>query len=358
MTAALGLARRALGTTWPNPAVGCVIVRDGIVVGRAHTRSGGRPHAETEALVQAGSMAAGATAYVTLEPCDHQGVTPPCSLALIAAGIQRVVVALTDPDPRVSGAGIARLRGAGIAVEVGLGEAEARAINAGFLKRVESGRPLFTWKTATTLDGRIATAAGESRWITGEAARAHAHRLRASHDAILIGSGTALADRPQLTCRLPGLEGRKPVRIVCDGRLRLPPDSPLTETAGDHPTWVLTAADADGDKVAALESKGVVVLRVSRREAGLDLAEAAQLLGARGLTRVLVEGGAELAAALLRGRLIDAIAWFRAAGLIGGDGTAAAAAFGIGRMADVPRFVLTDWRRLGADVLETYVPTA
>lgn len=358
MTAALGLARRALGTTWPNPAVGCVIVQDGVVVGRAHTRPGGRPHAETEALRQAGSRAAGATAYVTLEPCDHHGVTPPCSLALIEAGIGRVVVALTDPDPRVSGAGIARLRAAGLAVDVGPGEAEARTINAGFLKRIEAGRPLFTWKTATTLDGRIATAAGESRWITGAPARAHAHRLRASHDAILIGSGTAMTDRPLLTCRLPGLEGRKPVRIVGDGRLRLPLDSPLVATAHDHPTWVLTAADADGDKVAALENKGVVVLRVSRRSDGLDLAEAAHLLGARGLTRVLVEGGAQLAAGLLRARLVDAIAWFRAASVIGGDGTSAAAAFGIARMADIPQFILADWRRLGADVLETYLPTA
>ena len=358
MTAALGLARRALGTTWPNPAVGCIIVQNGIVVGRAHTRPGGRPHAETEALRQAGGAAAGATAYVTLEPCDHQGRTPPCSLALIAAGIRRAVVALVDPDPRVSGAGIARLRAAGIAVEVGLCESEARRLNAGFLMRIGQGRPLFTWKTATTLDGRIATAAGESQWITGEAARAHAHRLRASHDAIMIGIGTALADRPMLTCRLPGLEGRSPVRIVCDGRLRLPLDAPLVATAGDVPTWIVTSTDSDPTKAQALEEKGIAVLRVPRSEAGLDLLEAARLLAGRGLTRVLVEGGAELAAGMLRARLIDAIAWFRAARVIGGDGLPAASPFGVARMADMPEFVLADWRRLGTDVLETYLPAA
>lgn len=358
MTAALGLARRALGTTWPNPAVGCVIVRDGDIVGRARTGVGGRPHAETEALRQAGAAAAGATAYVTLEPCDHHGKTPPCSLALIAAGIGHAVVALVDPDPRVSGAGIARLRAAGIPVEVGLCAAEARALNAGFLSRIEKGRPLFTWKTATTLDGRIATAAGESQWITGETARAHAHRLRASHDAIMIGIGTALADRPLLTCRLPGLEGRSPVRIVVDGDLRLPLDAPLVVTAGTYPTWIVTATDSDTAKAGALEASGAVVLRVTRSAGGLDLDETARLLAGRGLTRVLVEGGAQLAGGLLRAGLIDAIAWFRAASVIGGDGVAAASPFGVARMADMPRFALTDWRRLGTDVLETYGPAA
>ncbi len=358
MTAALGLARRALGTTWPNPAVGCVIVQKGIVVGRAHTQPGGRPHAETEALRQAGAGAAGATAYVTLEPCDHRGRTPPCSLALIDAGISRVVVAIIDPDPRVSGAGIARLRAAGIAVEVGPGAAEAGEINAGFLKRIAAGRPLFTWKTATSLDGRIAASGGESQWITGDLARAHAQRLRASHDAVLIGSGTALADRPRLTCRLPGMEGRRPVRIVCDSRLRLPLDALLVATARDHPTWVIAAEDADGQAAQALAAQGVMVLRAPHVAGGLDLRAVARELGSRGLTRVLVEGGGQLAAGLLRAGLIDAIAWFRAASIIGGDGTAAAAPFGIARLSDMPRFVLSDWRRLGADVLETYRATA
>lgn len=246
MRAALSLARRNLGCVWPNPAVGCVLVRDGKVVGRGWTGRGGRPHAETEALARAGPAARGATAYVSLEPCDHHGETPPCSEALIAAEVARLVVAVEDPDPRVSGRGLKRLRAAGIDVEVAGGALaeQARDLNAGFFLRVREGRPLFTLKTATTLDGKIATRTGDSRWITGAGARAVTHWMRAEHDAVLIGSGTALADDPDLTCRTPGLEDRSPVRIVADGRLRLPPESRLVATARDIPTWVLTRADA------------------------------------------------------------------------------------------------------------------
>ncbi|MGY4803023.1 bifunctional diaminohydroxyphosphoribosylaminopyrimidine deaminase/5-amino-6-(5-phosphoribosylamino)uracil reductase RibD, partial [Teichococcus aerofrigidensis] len=214
MRAALALAARGLGNTWPNPAVGCVIVKEGVVVGRGWTAPGGRPHAETEALRRAGAAARGATAYVTLEPCCHWGRTPPCADALIAAGVARVVVAMQDPDPRVDGAGLRRLREAGIAVASGMLEAEARALNAGFLKRLASGLPLLTLKLATTLDGRIATRAGESQWITGPAARRAAHALRGRHDAVLVGSGTALADDPDLTCRLPGFAPVPTVRVV------------------------------------------------------------------------------------------------------------------------------------------------
>ncbi|MGQ3031841.1 MAG: bifunctional diaminohydroxyphosphoribosylaminopyrimidine deaminase/5-amino-6-(5-phosphoribosylamino)uracil reductase RibD, partial [Ferrovibrionaceae bacterium] len=220
MRHALGLAARGLGRTWPNPAVGCVLVRDEIVLARGNTQPGGRPHAEVVALSRAGSQAAGATAYVTLEPCAHHGKTPPCADALIAAGIGRCVVALQDPDPRVDGGGIRRLLAAGIPVTTGVCEAEAAALNAGFLMRVRQGRPLVTLKLATTLDGRIATHAGESRWITGATARARGHLMRADHDAIMVGIGTALTDDPDLTCRLAGLEDRSPVRIVLDGRLR------------------------------------------------------------------------------------------------------------------------------------------
>src|SRR6266705_1008472 len=215
MRAALALARRGLGRVWPNPAVGCAIVKDGRVVGRGWTQPGGRPHAETEALARAGGAAHGATAYVTLEPCCHSGRTPPCADAL-------VVAALEDPDPRVVGGGLARLRAAGIAVEAGLCAAEAAEINAGFFQRVRLGRPLVTLKLATSLDGRIATASGESRWITGPAARERAHLLRVTHDAILVGTDTVLADNPQLTCRLPGLGHRSPVRIAIDRELRIP----------------------------------------------------------------------------------------------------------------------------------------
>src|SRR5689334_20006331 len=214
MRAALALARRGLGTVWPNPAVGCVIVSDGRVVGRGWTQPGGRPHGETEALRRAGEAARRATAYVSLEPCCHWGKTPPCVDALIAAGVRRVVVALEDPDPRVAGRGIARLRDAGVEVETGVCTEEAAEINAGFFCRLRLGRPLVTLKLATSLDGRIATRSGESQWITGPPARERSHLLRATHDAILVGTETVIADDPQLTCRLPGLADRSPVRVA------------------------------------------------------------------------------------------------------------------------------------------------
>jgi diaminohydroxyphosphoribosylaminopyrimidine deaminase/5-amino-6-(5-phosphoribosylamino)uracil reductase len=355
MRAALALARRGLGTTWPNPAVGCVIVREGRVVGRGWTQPGGRPHAETEALFRAGQRARGGTAYVSLEPCAHWGRTPPCADALIAAGIGRVVAALEDPDPRVAGRGLRRLAGAGIAVESGLCAAEAAEINAGFLSRVRRGRPLVTLKLAATLDGRIATAGGESRWITGPAARERGHLLRASHDAIMVGSGTVLADDPLLTCRLPGLEGRSPVRVVLDRRQRIPPGARLVATARRAPTWLLTSPDADPARRARLIDHGVVVIDVPPDPAGgLDLAAALTALGERGLTRLLVEGGAQLAAALLRARLVDRLSWFHAPLLIGGDGVPALAALGRTGLADMPAFERVAVEAVGDDVLTTF----
>jgi diaminohydroxyphosphoribosylaminopyrimidine deaminase / 5-amino-6-(5-phosphoribosylamino)uracil reductase len=356
MRAALVLARRGLGTTWPNPSVGCVLVRDGAVAGRGWTQPGGRPHAETVALAQAGEAARGATAYVTLEPCSHHGKTPPCADALIAAGIARAVVACEDPDPRVSGRGVARLRAAGIAVETGVRGEEAWDLNLGFFTRVQKGRPLVTLKLATTLDARIATAAGESQWITGPEARAWGHRLRAEHDAILIGSGTALADDPDLTCRLPGLEHRSPVRVVFDGRLRLPPESRLARSAGTVPVWVVCRDDSEAGRVAALSALGVTVLPVLSATPGPDDAAAAlRTLGERGLTRVLAEGGAGLATSLLRAGAVDRIEWFRAASLIGGDGLPAVGPLGLDRLAEAPRFRLTGQSPAGADTVSTFI---
>ncbi|KIL98785.1 Diaminohydroxyphosphoribosylaminopyrimidine deaminase / 5-amino-6-(5-phosphoribosylamino)uracil reductase [Paramagnetospirillum magnetotacticum MS-1] len=356
MRAALALARRGLGTVWPNPAVGCVIVRDGRVVGRGWTQPGGRPHAETEALAMAGRAANGATVYVTLEPCAHHGKTAPCADALIAAGVSRVVVAVQDPDSRVAGKGIDRLRVAGIPVTEGVLHAEASELNAGFFLRINTGRPLVTLKLATTLDGRIATHTGESRWITGEQARAAAHLLRAETDAIMVGSGTALHDDPDLTCRLPGLVERSPVRVVVDGRLRLPLTSRLVSTANEVPTWLLTLEDCDSDRREAYEDAGVDVVEVSPGPDGaVDLELALQALGESGVTRVLVEGGAHLSAALLRAGLVDRMVWFRAPRLMGGDGLPAAVSFGIDHLAQTPHFERVEIRALGDDVMETYI---
>jgi diaminohydroxyphosphoribosylaminopyrimidine deaminase/5-amino-6-(5-phosphoribosylamino)uracil reductase len=355
MRDALALARRGLGTVWPNPAVGCVIVRDGAVVGRGWTQPGGRPHAETRALVQAGAAARDATANVSLEPCSHWGETPPCADALVEAGLARVVGAVEDPDPRVAGQGFARLEAAGLAVTRDLLAAAAAELNAGFFLRVSAGRPLVTLKIASTLDGRIAAHSGASRWITGEPARARAHLLRAQHDAVLVGGQTALLDDPELTCRLPGLAHRSPVRIVADGHLRLSLTSRLARTARERPTWILGLPSADAERRRAFRECGLELIDVPADPDGnLDLAAALAALGGRGLTRLLVEGGGRLAAALLRAGLVDRLAWFRAPSLIGGDGIPAAAAFGIDTPDDAPRFVREDTIELDDDRLETY----
>ncbi|MGY0778285.1 bifunctional diaminohydroxyphosphoribosylaminopyrimidine deaminase/5-amino-6-(5-phosphoribosylamino)uracil reductase RibD [Azospirillum argentinense] len=356
MRAALALAARGLGNTWPNPAVGCVIVRDGVVVGRGWTQPGGRPHAETEALARAGGAAQGSTAYVTLEPCNHYGKTPPCALALVEAGVARVVVACGDPDPRVAGGGLERLRAAGIAVDTGVCEDAAWTLNEGFFRRIQDERPLYTLKAATTLDGRIATHSGQSQWITGPTARAWGHRLRATHDAIMVGIRTALADDPELTCRLPGLAHRSPVRIVVDSRLRLPLTGKLAVGARSVPTWVVTREDADPSRLAVFQDCGLEVIRVPADSAGLpDLAAASVALARRGLTRVLVEGGATLAASLLRANLVDRLEWFRAASVIGGDGLPAVHAFGVDGLEHMARFRRTDLRQAGDDLVESYV---
>ena len=355
MLAALALARRGLGSTSPNPAVGCVIVRKGRVVGRGWTQPGGRPHAETEALRHAAGAARGATAYVTLEPCAHHGKTPPCAEALVAAGISRCVVALEDPDPRVDGRGLEVLRSAGITVELGLLEAEAAEVNAGFLSLRRTGRPLVTLKLATTLDGRIATRTGESQWITGEVARARAHLLRANHDAVMVGGGTALVDDPRLDVRLPGLERRRPLRVVLDGRLRLPLTHQLVSAAAELPTLLLTRDDNAPERRRAYADAGVDVVTVAPDESGsLALEAVLKALGGRGVTRLLVEGGGQLSAGLLRAGLVDRLACFRAGLVVGGDGVPAAAGFGLERLGDAPAFDLLSSEAVGADRLDCY----
>lgn len=356
MRAALSLARRGLGRVAPNPAVGCIIVKQGQIVGRGWTQPGGRPHAETEALGQAGAAARGSTVYVTLEPCFHHGQTGPCAEALAKAEVARCVVAMNDPDERVRGRGVALLRDAGIAVDTGLLRPEAEKVNAGYLQHRLHGRPLVTLKLATTLDGRIATSAGESQWITGSDARAFGHRLRATHDAILVGGRTALHDNPHLDCRLPGLEMRSPVRVVMDGSLALPLTHHLVASAGDRPTLLFTREGHPKARVAAYRSAGVEVLELRPEPPGglLPPEFVLEALAARGVTRLLCEGGGRLAASLVRADLVDRLIWFRAARLLGDDGRAGLAALGIDNLASAPRFRLDFLRCLGEDLLESY----
>ena len=353
--AALALARRGLGTVWPNPAVGCVIVDRGRVVGRGWTQPGGRPHGETEALGRAAEAARGATAYVSLEPCCHWGRTPPCTDALIAAGIRRVVVALEDPDPRVAGEGVRRLRAAGLDVDIGLCEAEAAEINAGFFCRLRNGRPLVTLKLASSLDGRIATGRGESQWITGPPERERAHALRAAHDAIMVGTGTVLADDPQLTCRLPGLAHRSPVRVVIDRHLRIPLSARLISDARAVPTWVLTLPAADAARRQALLCAGATVIDIDPGSDGNgSLAAALAALGERGITRLLVEGGGHLAAAFARAGLIDRLVWVHAPMLIGGEGIPAIAEIGLEALSEAASFTRLSTETVGDDVLTVF----
>jgi diaminohydroxyphosphoribosylaminopyrimidine deaminase/5-amino-6-(5-phosphoribosylamino)uracil reductase len=354
MRAALSLAARHLGQTWPNPAVGCVIVDvDGHVVGRGSTQPGGRPHAETQALAMAGERARGGTTYVTLEPCSHHGKTPPCADALIAAGIGRCVSALEDPDPRVSGQGHAALRNAGIAVEVGLLANEAKALNAGFLKRASEGLPFISLKLATSLDGRTATRTGDSKWITGEPARQFGHMLRATHDAIGVGSGTVLADDPELTCRVPGLGHRSPVRVIFDRRGRTPGTAKLL--GGGPPTWVVTSPGAFGSR---LQESHQIIEIAGNDGPGAWLRKACRTLAEHGLTRLLLEGGATLATAFLAAGLVDQVYWFRAPITIGGDGLAGVGPLSAEKLSQALGFRMGDRRPLGNDVLELYVRPA
>ncbi|WP_417250057.1 bifunctional diaminohydroxyphosphoribosylaminopyrimidine deaminase/5-amino-6-(5-phosphoribosylamino)uracil reductase RibD [Celeribacter sp.] len=353
MRHAIALARRGLGRTWPNPAVGCVIVADGRVVGRGWTQDGGRPHAEPVALAQAGALARGATVYVTLEPCSHHGKTPPCSEALIAAGVSRVVVACGDPDPRVNGRGIAMLRAAGIAVETGLCADEAAEVLDGFFRRVNDGRPIVTLKMAASWDGRIATATGESQWITGPHARRRVHAMRADHDAVLVGGGTARADDPSLTVRGLGIT-RQPVRVVMSRALDLPLTGKLAMTAGEVPLWVLHGPGAPRELVEAWTGIGARLFEVPVTQGRIDPSAALETLGTAGLTRVFCEGGGALAGALLKADLVDRAALFSAGVAIGADGLPSLGAMGLVHLSQAPRFALSSVEKIGADVLSLW----
>ncbi len=349
MALALALGRRGLGRTWPNPAVGAVIVKDGIIVGRGWTQPGGRPHAEIEALRRAGEAARGATLYVTLEPCSHYGKSPPCADAIIAGGVSRVVAALEDPNPEVAGAGHARLRAAGIAVDIGVGAEAARHDHAGHIRRMRDGRPHVILKLAVSADGKAGAPGRKPLAITGEAARERVHLLRAQSDAIMVGIGTALADDPMLTCRLPGMEKYSPVRVVLDSALRLPPGSRMARSARDVPVWAVTGGEASRAAEDALLREGVTVLRAAQSDGRLDLAAVLKLMGARGVTRLMVEGGPTLAAALLAADLIDEAVLFQSSKVVGTDGVDALTGLPLAALTQSPHLQCVMSEPVGAD---------
>ncbi|MCC3860603.1 bifunctional diaminohydroxyphosphoribosylaminopyrimidine deaminase/5-amino-6-(5-phosphoribosylamino)uracil reductase RibD [Pseudemcibacter aquimaris] len=319
MGLALNLARRGIGRVAPNPSVGCVLVRSGHIIGRGWTADGGRPHAETIAIKNAGD-ASGATAYVTLEPCAHYGETPPCAEAMVKAGVAKVVIATGDPDERVAGKGIDILKKAGVDVSTGLMKEEADQINQGFFKKVTVQQPLVTVKLATSSDGKIAKVEGEQYWVTGQEARARGHLYRVSHDAIMVGINTVLADDPSLDCRLSGLNGHSPIRIILDSELKLPVVSKLSQSAQDIPVWVMTVSN-DQEKISTLEELGVKIFQIQKNDQNQpDISEVLRVLAQNGITRLLSEGGAKVNASLVKNGLVDRIIWFKSAESIGENG--------------------------------------
>lgn len=354
MALALSLGRRGMGNAWPNPAVGCVLVRGGNIVGRGWTQPGGRPHAEVVALAQAGDAAAGATAYVTLEPCAHFGKTPPCADALIKARVARVVIAATDTDPRVAGQGIARLRAAGIDVQTGLMQAEALADLSGFFMRLADGRPRVTLKLASSFDGRIATASGESKWITGPAARHHVHGLRMRNDAVMVGGGTARADDPLLTVRDMGVS-RQPTRVIVSRKLDLPRAGRLWDSIPEVPLILCHGPNLPEDVTAPWLTQGATLIECALDGRQVDVRSVLQGLGAAGLTRVFCEGGGTLAASLLLADVVDELVGYTAGMALGAEGQPAIGAMGLGALAEAPRFRLVETRAIGLDVLHRWL---
>lgn len=350
MLLALSLAERGRGATSPNPMVGAVVVRDGVIVGRGYHIRAGEDHAEVIALREAGERAKRATLYVTLEPCCHHGKTPPCSDAVIRGGITRVVAAMTDPNPKVCGGGFERLRQNGIEFEAGLLEDRARKLNETYIKYIQTGRPFVTLKLAMTLDGKIAARDGSSKWITGPEARKRVHLLRSWSDAVMVGSGTALADDPRLTVR--DIEGRSPLRVILDSRLRTPLDAHVFD---DAHALVIAASAADRSKEAELKKRGIEVMETDAVEGVIPLREALAFLGARQVTSVLCEGGGTLAGSLLRERLADKIHLFIAPKILG-NGIDAFGNSGIGSMEEAIPLRDREVETIGEDLLITGYP--
>jgi len=355
MQLALDLGRRGLGRTSPNPAVGAVVVKEGVIVGRGWTQAGGRPHAEPEALLRAGEAARGAALYVTLEPCSHVGRSPPCADVVIAAGISRVVTAIEDPNPLVKGQGHAKLRAANIVVDVGLCAAEAAHDHAGHFRRVNDKRPHVILKLAVSADDKIAGAGHKTVAITGEAARTRVHLLRAQCDAILVGIGTVLADDPLLTCRLPGMEKRSPVRVVLDTALRISGSNQLVRSARTTPLWIMASETAEAAAAARLGAAGAQVLRLPpRRLPGLDLVAVLHALSERNITRLLVEGGSRIASAFVAAGLVDEVWLLRGPNPIGDGGIAALDALPLDAITQSPAFRVRASETLDDDTLTIY----
>ena len=356
MKMALRLARRGLGQVFPNPAVGCVLVKNEStchVVGRGWTQPGGRPHAEVEAIRRAGKLAHGSTAYITLEPCNHFGKTSPCTTALIKAGIKKVYIATKDPDKRVSGRGIKALQEAGVTVMLGLLKSEAKILNAGFFSRIKHNRPLISWKVASSIDGKIATNSGESKWITNNLSRTHGHLLRAENDAILTSARTIKIDNPQLTCRLPGMEKRSPQPVVIDQNLKIPTVSNLFKQ--NQKPWIYAATDACCQKKDRLEQLGAQIFLIPKdSNKKLNLTEVASHLAQKGITRVLIECGGVLASSFLNENLIDKIFWFRSSKLIGNKGLSAVGELNVTRIEDAMQFSPEETTSLDNDCLSVF----
>lgn len=352
MALALALGRRGLGNTWPNPAVGAVIVKDGIIVGRGWTQSGGRPHAEVEALRHAKKAAQGATLYVTLEPCSHQGKSPPCADAIVKAGIARVVSALEDPNPEVAGQGHERLRAKGITVDIGLGADEARRVHAGHIMRVTKARPYVMLKLAVSADGKAGLAMRKPAAITAEPARVRVFQMRAASDAILVGIGTILSDNPQLSCRLPGMFERSPVRVVLDANLKLPLATSVVATVRETPTWVFTSRKPSAIAEEILQQRGCKVFRVGDVDGRLDLDQVLKVLAGEGITRLMVEGGPTVAAGFVAADLVDEAVLLRGAKTIGADGIEPLEGMALGALSE--RLHSRGSEKLGSDTLETF----
>lgn len=348
MRRAIALARKGVGKTAPNPAVGCVIVRDGVIVGEGWHRKAGTPHAEVHALLQAGDLARGADVYVNLEPCAHTGRTPPCADALVEAGVARVFAGMMDPNPQVSGKGLARLQAAGIAVATAILGSECRRLNEPFIKHMTTGRPLVILKSALTLDGKTATTSGDSKWITSDKSRRYVHRVRAMVDAIMVGVGTVVADDPQLTSRIPG--GRDPLRIVVDSGLRIPAEAQVLRLRSNARTVVATTVQ-DSPRIRELEESGAEVIRCRIHNGRVDLLDLLDRLGAMGVQSLILEGGATLAGEALRLGLIDKFLLFYAPKLIGGDGRGLFAGRGAARLADAVKLRDVRVRRFDSDIL-------